>query len=115
MAITHSLATRNALADTIKAQAGASAEIVLKAANDAVLGTVVVNFADGASGELAVTGTPISFTFSGTGDCAKFDLTTSGGVVVYSGEVGPDITVSPVGANDGQNGTLSNYKWIAPQ
>ena len=113
MAITHAPTIRTGLAQYIKTQVGAGGKIRLKTAGAAVIADGTVTFADAANGEAPVGSTPINFTFSGTGDAATFDVTTSTNVVVYSGVVGQDITVSPVGGVTGQAGVLSSYKYEA--
>ena len=62
MALAHSTATRNAICDAVKAQAGTDMKINILASNDSVMASFTVNFGTSSEGSIAITESDVETT-----------------------------------------------------
>ncbi|ULQ45880.1 hypothetical protein JN531_012295 [Flagellatimonas centrodinii] len=128
MAISHSNAARNAMADAVDAQvntgsADASGDFVLIASGGPTdLVSIVLQdpaFGAAASGVITLAGTPLSNTASATGTTDTFEIRDKDNGVVIDGTVtatggGGDVEIDNTSIASGQTVELSSLTWTAP-
>lgn len=122
MAITHTTATRNALANAINtaANAGAgAAQLVIMTSADAEVATLVMSDpAYGAASSGSITANAIADDTSATGGTAAlFKVTDSAGTEVYRGSVGTsgaDLNFSSLTFGAGDTVSVSSLVYTAP-
>ena len=123
MALTHSTAARNALADqidTLVNTGSGSAKLRIKTSADAVLVEFTLQnpaFGAAANGQITLQGTPISATAGATGTAAKFDVLDRNGSMVFEGTVatsGGDLTITNTSITSGQTVNLNSLTYTAP-
>ena len=114
MALAHSTATRNAICDAVKAQAGTDMKIEILASNDDVLASFTVNFGTSSAGSIAITESDVESTGLETGTPAKWQLTTSADAVVLSDTEMTGVVISPNSVTVDQIVRLESFSYTAP-
>lgn len=125
MALTHTTAVRNALADLIDDQVNAGTPpgtFVLQTSADAILATITLGnpaFGAAASGVITLAGTPLEDTSAdATGTAAKFRFRNQAGTEIFQGTVtatggGGDIEIDNTSIASGQVVRLTSFTYTA--
>ncbi len=123
MALTHSTAARNALADAITAKVDTgtgTATVKIKDSGGVVLVTLNLpspSFGAASNGVITLNGVPITATASAGGTAASFEIYARDGSLVLTGTVGTsgaDMTVDNTSIASGQEFKLNSMTWTAP-
>lgn len=128
MAISHSTAARNAIADAVDATTNVGTTdtggdfVVIESAGPTDL--VSIEFQDpafgaAAAGVITAAGTPLSNTASATGTADTFEIRDRDNAVVIDGTVtatggGGDVEIDNTSINSGQTVELDSLTWTAP-
>lgn len=125
MAITHSTAARNKIADEVTAllDAGGAGSLVIGTTGmGATLATIALSatsFGAASGGVCTLSGTPLEGTASGTGTAAACQLKDGGGTVVITGTVtatggGGDVTLVSTSITTGEVVRITSGTYTAP-
>lgn len=128
MAITHSTAVRNALADAIDDQVNAGTTdaqgdfVVQESAGPTDL--IEWNLQDpafgaAASGQITLAGTTLTTTADNTGTADQFEVRDKDNAMVYTGTVtatggGGDVEIDNTSVSSGQSADLTSHTYTAP-
>ena len=121
MALTHTTATRNILADAIDTAVAASGNLVIMTSGDAEVATIALAataFGAASSGDITLAGVPLSDTNATGGTAALFKFETSGTTEIFRGTVtatsgGGDIELSSVTIAATDTVTITSFVYSA--
>jgi hypothetical protein len=122
MALTHTAATRNAMASAVSAQIGSGGTLVLQTAADAILATFPLQaspFGAPTAGAMTLSGTPIEVAATAAGTAARFRFRNAATTEVFQGTVtatggGGDLTIDNVVIANAQLVRVTGCTYTAP-